>query len=271
MKRLSLFVALVCLFALTAAPASALEYTVEAPAPAEFAQSTSVEPTLTADRGERPNVDLSKNDPMVAPIFGSNTSYLPGSGEPLYPFLGIGGAGQQPAGDAAAWIPQPGSSSAPSSVPTVDGDTVTVSPSTPVYGFTKVTGDLYYSGHYLGRLQIPSLKVDVKLYQGTGADALAKGAGHFEDTSIWEGNVCVAGHNRGVNCYFGDIHTLSLGDKITLTTKLGTRSYQVVSVGKISELDSSMLAPTTDNRITLFTCVRNQSAYRWCVQAVEAK
>jgi hypothetical protein len=31
--------------------------------------------------------------------------------------------------------------------------------------------------------------------------------------------------------------------------------------------DDSMLAPTTENCITLFTCVRDQSAYRWCVRA----
>lgn len=110
----------------------------------------------------------------------------------------------------------------------------------------------------------------MKVVQGTDSTALAKGAGHFKDTSIWEGNVCVAGHNRGTNCYFGEIHTLDIGDKITLTTKLGTRTYAVTSVQKIRETDNSMLAPTMDNRITLFTCVRGQSAYRWCVQAVEA-
>ncbi len=59
---------------------------------------------------------------------------------------------------------------------------------------------------------------------------LRKGAGHFEDTSIWAGNVCVAAHNRGVNDHFGEIHTLDVGDEITLTTRLGTRTYAVTSV-----------------------------------------
>ena len=45
----------------------------------------------------------------------------------------------------------------------------------------------------------------------------------------------------------------------------------MVSVQKVKETDTSMLAPTTDNRLTLYTCVKNQSAYRWCVQAVEAE
>ena len=75
--------------------------------------------------------------------------------------------------------------------------------------------------------------------------------------------------SRGTNCYFGEIHTLDIGGTIKLTTKLGTRTYAVTSVEKISETDNSMLAATSENCITLFTCVRNQSAYRWCVRAVE--
>ena len=108
------------------------------------------------------------------------------------------------------------------------------------------------------------------MYEGTDSATLAKGAGHFTDTSIWDGNVSVAGHNRGTNCYFGNIHTLKQGDEITLTTKLGTRTYYVTEVKKISETDNSDTASTSENCITLFTCVRNESAYRWCVRAVEA-
>ena len=63
--------------------------------------------------------------------------------------------------------------------------------------------------------------------------------------------------------------TLEPGDTITWTTKLGTRTYQVVSVEKVLETDTSDTASTTDNRITLFTCVRDQQEYRWCVRAVE--
>ena len=98
---------------------------------------------------------------------------------------------------------------------------------------------------------------------------VAKGAGHFTDTSIWDGNVAVCAHNRGVNNHFGRIHTLDVGDRITLTTRLGTRTYEVTSVSKISETDRSMLNATADNCLTLFTCVRDEREYRWCVRAVE--
>ena len=76
-------------------------------------------------------------------------------------------------------------------------------------------------------------------------------------------------HNRGVQDDFGDLHTLEPGDTVTWTTKLGTRTYEVVSVEKVLETDTSDTAATSDNRITLYTCVRDQRAYRWMVQAVE--
>ena len=134
-------------------------------------------------------------------------------------------------------------------------------------GYTAVTSDLYYSGGYLATLKVPTLDLSVKVYQGTDADALRKGAGHFASTSIWDGNVAIAGHNRGVNNHFGRIHLLDYGDTIKLTTKLGTRTYEVYSVSKISVDDMSVLNDSSENIITLVTCVCDQPAYRWCVQA----
>ena len=57
------------------------------------------------------------------------------------------------------------------------------------------------------------------------------------------------------------------GDKITYTTKLGTRSYTVCSVAKISVDDLSVLNDSAENIITLVTCVMDQPSYRWCIQA----
>ena len=81
---------------------------------------------------------------------------------------------------------------------------------------------MYYSDGSLGVLEIPSLNVNVRVYQGTDSAALAKGAGHFDGTSVWAGNVAVAAHNRGVRNDFSQIHTLNTGDIIILTTALGT-------------------------------------------------
>ena len=242
--------------------ASALEYTVDAPNNYLFGRSTSMEEVHT--EAEPVNADRSKSVALIPPGFGTPTSYLPSSGEYLTPNL-------VPGALSGGLVPQLGEINYPavdagaSYTPTQPTQTVTFQPIART-AFTSVTSDLFYSGGYLGTLKIPRLGVNVKVYEGTGSAELAKGAGHFTDTSIDLGNVCIAGHNRGANCYFGDIHTLNTGDRITLTTKLGTRSYSVTSVKKI---DNSDTTPTLENCITLFTCVRNQSEYRWCVRAVE--
>ena len=139
----------------------------------------------------------------------------------------------------------------------------------PAVLFTDVTSELYYKNGSLGRLEIPARDLSVRIYQGTDSKTLAKGIGHFEDTSIWNGNVCLAAHNRGANSYFGQIHTLDIGDKIILTTRLGTRTYKVTDVFKVSETDHSGLADSGENMLTLYTCVRNQRDQRWRVTAAE--
>ena len=242
--------------------ASALEYKMDAPADDLFAQSTTQEEPIRA--WENPNVDRSKNTALIPPGFGSATSYLPNSGETLTPNL-------LPGTLDGGLVTETGSVNRPSvsgAIPNPVSQTTTTQ-STQTTAYTGVTSSLYYSGGHLGVLQIPAIGVNVKVFEGTGSGTLAKGAGHFPGTSIWNGNVSIAGHNRGTNCYFGNIHTLKAGNTITLTTKLGTRTYTVTSVSKVLETDTSGTAATSENQITLYTCVRNQSAYRCCVKGIE--
>lgn len=232
-------------------PASALEYTMEAPDDYLFARPTS---DSTIYEQEDPNVDRSKNTALIPPSFGTPTSYLPGSGAALTPNL-VPGALDGGLTNSTGSVTYPDTGSG--------GGTWTGT------AFTTVTSDLYYSGGHLGTLKIPAIGLSVKVYQGTDSKTLAKGAGHFKNTSLWDGNCAIAGHNRGVRDDFGDLHTLEPGDTITWTTKLGKRTYEVVSVSKVRETDTSGTAATSDNRLTLYTCVKNQRDYRWMVQAVE--
>ena len=96
--------------------------------------------------------------------------------------------------------------------------------------FTLPDG-LYYTDGSIGRLKIPVLGLSVKVYENESLENLAKGAGHFKSTSCWDGNVGLAGHNRGVANHFGKIHTLENGDKITYTTKLGIKDQSQVGSG----------------------------------------
>lgn len=245
------------LTAVATTPALALEYQIDAPQDALFGEPTSVEPVTVLGSGitERSNVDRSKNTALIPPPFGSPESNMTGTGTALIPQSqsGVSTIVQ----DSTVYYPPAESTELPQSEVTVS--------STP---FTLPDG-LYYSDESIGRLKIPSLGIDVKVYESESLENLAKGAGHFKSTSCWDGNVGIAGHNRGVNNHFGQIHTLDIGDEITYTTKLGTRTYEVFFVGQIEETDFSRLGRTQENQITLITCVRDVRDMRWCVQARE--
>ena len=236
--------------------AGALQYAIDSPGDYLFGRPTSDD---TIYEWEDRNVDRGKNAALIPPGFGTPTSYLPNSGEYLTPNLVPGAL----SGGLGNQVDSVGSSG----FPTVDSGSSTGGQAT---AFTEVTSGLYYANGSLGTLKIPSIGLTVGVYEGTGSAPLLKGAGHFEGTSIWNGNIAVAAHNRGVRNDFGKIHTLKSGDTITFTTALGTRIYAVTSVSKVSVNDTSGLSATQDNQITLYTCVMNQPAYRWCVKAVEA-
>ena len=258
MKKILTFALAVSMMASLAASASALEYSIAPPKDFDFGGDTSIEVIHTADGGAMRNEDASKNAALIPPAFGSESMNALHTGEYLTPNLAPGGmpASGSVIGGGASGVVTPGSA--------VSGGSYQ-----PSVLFTEVSGDLYYKNGSLGRLEIPALDLNVRIYQGTDSKTLAKGIGHFEDTSIWEGNVCLAAHNRGANSYFGQLHTLDIGDRIKLTTKLGTRTYKVTDIFKVSEADRSGLADSGENMLTLYTCVRNQRDQRWCVTAVE--
>lgn len=261
-KRLSMLLAVCCLLTAFSIPASALEYNISAPDAGLFGTPTSDE-TIYVTTDDPVNTDRGKTAAVIPPAFGSPTSYTLNAGELLTPNL------VRQNSTAANISGTGGVTIMPPSFTTTTTTTTTGNTShTTVTGYTEVTDDLYYSAGHLGTLRIPDIGLTVKVYEGTDSAALKKGAGHFEDTSIWDGNVAVAGHNRGVNNHFGKIHTLDIGDEIKWTTKLGSRTYEVFSVAKVAVDDLSVLNSSAENIITLITCVMDQPDYRWCVQAV---
>lgn len=271
-------ITLMMMLTMAVAPAQALEYDVEEPEEGMFAPSSSVEQVTVVGGGptEQSNIDRSKNAALAPPSFGSPDSYQSGTGQVLIPQVSysnynstadgsvntngtnIVGGSFGTAGDFYVPPATLGGSSASDVITSTTGDNK----------FTLPDG-LYYSDGSLGRLKISKLGLNVKVYEDEILENLAKGAGHFKSTSCWDGNVGIAGHNRGVTNHFGQIHTLVSGDKIVYTTQLGTRTYEVFYVGQISETDFSRLDRTSENIITLITCVRDVRNMRWCVQARE--
>ncbi|WP_317854621.1 class D sortase [Chakrabartyella piscis] len=139
------------------------------------------------------------------------------------------------------------------------------------YNLYQTTGiaDVRNEDGSIGTLTIDAIDLKVTAYDGDTYEAMAKGIGHVASTSAWDGNIGLLGHNRGTNDYFGDLEDLELGDTIEYKTTLGTREYEVDFIGIISDTDWTKLQYTVDNRITLITCVADQSDKRLVVQGVE--
>ena len=289
MKKIRFIALFACLAMAFAPSAGALEYAIDTPDNTNYGKPTSIEVPITADGGAAKNEDISKNAAKIPPMFGSGASNTLNTGSYLTPNLvpGMQPTGGTVNGSNAAIVLPPsaggaatgstGSSGTISNGTTSSGGnssttgsnfSTSTQPNTSS-GFTKVTSEMYYSNGHLGTLKIPAIDLSVKIYEGTDSDTLHKGVGHFEDSSIWSGNVALAGHNRGTMQPFNKLHKLEVGDEVTLKTKLGTRTYKVASVSKIDYDDRSGLAVTRENRLTLYTCVQDESEYRWCVVCTE--
>ena len=146
------------------------------------------------------------------------------------------------------------------------GSISSVKPS--VLAYTSVDGTERKDGS-IGTLKIPSLNINMKVWEGETRASMAKGLGHYSSTSGWDGNVGICGHNRGAKYSIGSIRNLEIGDNITYSTVYGTRTYAVILVKTISDSDWSYLQATADNRITITTCLADRPSKRVCVQAVE--
>lgn len=120
------------------------------------------------------------------------------------------------------------------------------------------------------RIEIPKISLNAHIEEGTTQEILIKAIGHFENTEKWNGNVCLAAHNRGYMCnFFQKVKNLKVGDEIIYHTKQGKKIYKVQTNKIILETDWKYISQTKDNRITLVTCEENRGEYRRCIQAVQ--
>ncbi len=67
----------------------------------------------------------------------------------------------------------------------------------------------YVEGEAIGMLVIPKIGMEAPITQGTSLDILKNSIGHFQNTSVWQGNIALASHNRGSYAhYFSRINEL---------------------------------------------------------------
>ena len=121
-------------------------------------------------------------------------------------------------------------------------------------------------------LEITAISLKASICEGTSKEVMDQFIGHFEETQIKTGNVCLAAHNRGYeNNYFERVKYLKQGDVIIYYYQNNKQEYIVEKNEIIQATDVSCLENTKENVITLITCVENEPDYRRCVKAIEKR
>ena len=133
------------------------------------------------------------------------------------------------------------------------------------------------------QIKIPKIELSAGISNGTDKETLNKYVGHFIETPIEEGNIALAGHNRGYDVnYFSRLKELREGDEIIYIHNEINRIYEIIYIHNeinriyevtknkiIKDTDIDVLENTEENILTLITCVENEPNYRRCVQAEE--
>ena len=65
------------------------------------------------------------------------------------------------------------------------------------------------------------------------------------------------------------LNELEKGDEIVYENIYGIKKYKVETSQAILETDWSLLEDSSENKITLITCIANRPNQRLCVQAIE--
>jgi sortase A len=130
--------------------------------------------------------------------------------------------------------------------------------------------------HPIARLRIPRLRYDEIVLEGATPRTLAFGPARLLSGAVFgePGNLELAGHR---DTWFKPLEAVELGDAIDLEwydtrrASLRSRSYAVNTIRVVAPEDVSLLAPTSDDVLTLVTCYpfgRNpRSPLRYIIQA----
>ncbi len=109
------------------------------------------------------------------------------------------------------------------------------------------------SGALLGVLQIPKIRLEVPLLDGTDALTLNHAVGRISGTARpgEPGNIGIAGHRDG---FFRGLKDVRVGDTIKLQAAEGTNTYVVDEINIVNPADIAVLQPRPVSSLTLVTC-----------------
>lgn len=120
------------------------------------------------------------------------------------------------------------------------------------------------------QIEIPKINLVAPIAEGTSANIMNEYVGHFEETPKNKGNIGLAAHNRGYKInYFRDLKLLQKGDLIIYTYNGEISKYSVNELGIIKDTDWSKLESSSQDKLTLITCLEDEPEYRRYIQAVK--
>jgi sortase A len=102
-------------------------------------------------------------------------------------------------------------------------------------------------------LRIPSIKLVVPVFAGTGTAILDQAAGRIEGTSPLgaSGNTGIAAHRDG---FFRALRDVKVGDALLVDLPNATFTYRIIGTRVVDPEENSVLRPTAEATITLVTC-----------------
>jgi sortase A len=105
----------------------------------------------------------------------------------------------------------------------------------------------------LAILRIPSIHLEVPIFDGTDELTLNRGLGRIEGTAQIRqaGNIGLAGHRDG---FFRGLKDIQRGDAVELVLSNRTKKYVVDQTQVVTPDDVEVLAPTAAPTLTLVTC-----------------
>lgn len=110
----------------------------------------------------------------------------------------------------------------------------------------------------IGIINIPKIKLNLPIIEGTSENELSQAIGHLDGTSMPGeiGNSVLAGHrSHTFSRFFNRLDELELGDYIYIKTKDGLQKYEVYEKKIVKPTDLSVLKPLKEETtITLITC-----------------
>jgi sortase A len=111
-------------------------------------------------------------------------------------------------------------------------------------------------GDALGKVLIPSIGVSEYVVEGTDADNLRKGPGHYPDTPLpgQRGTSAIAGHRTTYGAPFRKLDKLEKGDRIIVELPYGTFVYRVERTQIVDDSALWVTRKVGHDRLVLTAC-----------------